>query len=214
MVKSSRAAIAIARIIRTGSSLSRTSGSPIERTILGAQVVEPADVVDDRERGDVVGERVDREVAAERIFLGRAEGVVVVDQLLAFRRGRIGRGHTVLHDLFAGGDLPPERRDLDHLLSELDVREPEPPADDPAVPEQLLDLIRVCGRSDVEIFRTAAQQQIPDAAADQIGGVLALPQAIENFERVGIDVAAGDGVLVSRHDPRFDHRAALYQMRH
>jgi hypothetical protein len=33
IVKSSRAAIAIARIIRTGSSFSRTSGSPMERTI-------------------------------------------------------------------------------------------------------------------------------------------------------------------------------------
>ena len=45
------------------------------------QVLQPADVVDDRERADVVEERVDREVAAERILFGRAEGVVVLMRL-------------------------------------------------------------------------------------------------------------------------------------
>ena len=38
-------------------------------------------------------------------------------------------------------------------------------------------------------FGRRPEQQIADAAADQIGGVLALPQAVENLERVGIDVA-------------------------
>ena len=214
IVKSSRAASAIARIIRTGSSLQPHVGIADRADDAGAQILEAADVVDDREGGDVVGERVDREVAAERVFFRRAERVVVMDQLLAFGRRRIGRRHAVLHDFLAGRDLAAERRDLDHLLPELDVREAEAPADDPAVPEELLDLIRMRGRADVEILRTAAEQQVADAAADEIGGVLALPQAVENLQRVRIDVAAGDRVLLARNDPRFDHRAALYQKRH
>ena len=52
----------------------------------GAEIFEAADVVDDRERRDVVDERVDREVAPERVLFRRAEGVVVVDQVLAFGR--------------------------------------------------------------------------------------------------------------------------------
>src|SRR5207245_10521446 len=67
--------------------------------------------------------------------------------------------------------------------SELDVCEPEPPADDPAVPKELLDLIRMRRRADVEIFRPAAQQKIADAPAHQIGDVVELPQAVQNFER-------------------------------
>ena len=52
-------------------------------------------------------------------------------------RVRLARPSTrcLRHDL-------PERRDLDRLGAELDVRQPEPAADDPAVPEQLLDLVR------------------------------------------------------------------------
>ena len=46
-----------------------------------AQIVEATDVVDDRERRDVVEQRVDGEVAPKRIFFGRAEGVVAMNQL-------------------------------------------------------------------------------------------------------------------------------------
>ncbi len=88
-------------------------------------------------------ERVDREVAAERVFFRRAERVVVMDEVAAFGGRRIRRGHAVGDDLFARRQLAPERGDLDDLGAELDVREPEPPADDPAVPEELLDLRRM-----------------------------------------------------------------------
>jgi len=60
---------------------------------------------------------------------------------------------------------------------------------------------------------TTAQQQVANAAADEICGVIALPQAIQNLQGVRIDVTARDRMLLSRHDPRFDHRAALYQKR-
>ena len=64
----------------------------------GADVVQAADVVDDRSRLDVVEERVQREVAPERVFLGRAERVVVVNQQIASStdgaRGRRRRAAT------------------------------------------------------------------------------------------------------------------------
>ena len=44
------------------------------------QIVEAARVVDDRERRDVVEQRVDREVAAERILFRRAERVVAMNE--------------------------------------------------------------------------------------------------------------------------------------
>ena len=44
-----------------------------------SKILETVDVVDDRVRGDVVEERVDREIAPEGVFLRRAERVVAVD---------------------------------------------------------------------------------------------------------------------------------------
>ena len=193
----------------------------------GAKIVEAVDVIDNRKRGDVVEQRVDGEIAAERVFFRRPERVVAVNQMFVVpsvdvrlavrRRGRAGRGLDGLgedgrrHRVLALRDLPPERRDLNHLLSELHVGEPEAPPDDPAVPEQFLHLIRVRRRADVEVFRTAAKQQIADAAAHQIGDVIELPEPVQDLERVGIDVTSRDGVLVPRNDPRLGHRRALYQ---
>ena len=117
-----------------------------------------------------------------------------------------GRGHAVLHDFLARLHLAAERRDLDDLRAELHVREPEAAADDPAVPEQLLDLIRMRRRADVEVLGPAAEQQVADAAADEIGDVVELAQPVENLQRVRIDVAARERVLGARDDPRFDHR--------
>ena len=139
------------------------------------QIVEPADVVDDGEGGDVVRERVDREVAPERVLFRRAECIVVMDEMFAFRRRRIGRGDAVLHDFLARCDLPAECRDLDDLLPEFHVRQTEPPSDNPAVPEQLLDLIGVRRGADVEVFGPTPKQEIADAAADKIRGVFVLP---------------------------------------
>ena len=99
IVKSSRAARATARSMRTGSSRRRTAGSPIVRITRFSRSSKPAHVVDHRERRDVVEERVDREVAAEGVLFRRAEGVVAADQGVAL----FGRG------------LLAEGRDLDHL---------------------------------------------------------------------------------------------------
>jgi len=43
------------------------------------------------------------------------------------------------------------------------------PADDPAVAEELLDLARVRRRPDVEVLRLPTEQEVADAAADEVG---------------------------------------------
>ncbi len=171
----------------------------------GAEIVEAADVIDHREVGDVVEQRVDREIAAERVFFGRAERVVAMNEMFAFRRGRIRSGHAVLHHFFAGLDLAAERRHFDDLLSESHVRQPEAAPDDPAVPKQLLDLIGMRRRPDVEILWPAAEQQIAHAAAHEVRGVVELSEPIEDLQRIGVDVAARDRMLRARNNPRFDH---------
>src|SRR5207253_10812234 len=144
----------------------------------------------------------------------RAEGVVAMDQMriaplarpgpvLRFGRGR--RGNAFGDDLFARLHLAPKRGDLDDLRTESDVCQPEAPTDDPTIPEQLLDLIRMRRRADVEIFRTPAEQQVADAAADEVRDVIELAQSIQNLEGVGIDVAPGDGVFSAWNDPRLGH---------
>ena len=75
-------------------------------------------------------------------------------------------------------DLPPERGHLDRFRAELDVGESEPPSDDPAVAEQLLDLVRVRRRADVEVLGPAAEQQVAHAAADEVGDVVVLVELI------------------------------------
>ena len=55
-----------------------------------------------------------------------------------------------------------------------------------------------------------AENQIAHAAADQIRDVIELSQTVEDFERVRIDVTAGDRVLFPRNDLRLAHRRALY----
>ena len=94
-----------------------------------------------------------------------------------------------------GIDLAAERRDLDRLRPELDVREPEAAADDPAVAEELLDLVRMRRRADVEILRPPAEQQIAHAAADQIRDEIVFVQPVQDLEGVGIDVATRDRML-------------------
>ena len=141
------------------------------------EIVEAADVVDDRERRDVVEERVDREVAAERVLLRRAECVVAVDAVRspvgrARRRGPLRRAVSASQARRArrGGQAVALRNVATSIVfcAEPDVRETEAAADDPAVPEQPLDLIRMGVRADVEVLRPPPEQQVAHAAADEV----------------------------------------------
>ena len=120
-------------------------------------------------------------------------------------------GNAVLRDLLAWLYLSPERGDLHDLRAEADVGEPEAPADNPAIPEELLDLIRVRGGADVEVLRPSAEQEIAHAPADEIRDVVVLPKSVQHFERIRVDVAARKCVLLSGDHLRLGHRAELYQ---
>ena len=102
------------------------SASPIVRISPASEVLEAADVVDDREVADVVEEPVDREVAPEGILAGRPERVFGSLE-------QIGSG-----PLFGRRVRPPaERRHLDDLaVGEEDVGEPEAAPDQAAVAEE------------------------------------------------------------------------------
>ena len=57
-------------------------------------------------------------------------------------------------------------------------------------------------RADVEVLGGAAQEQVTHASADQVRGVTELAQAVKNFQSLGLDLAAGDGVFGARNDGR------------
>jgi hypothetical protein len=121
-----------------------------------AKVLQPADIVDDREGRDVVEERVDGEVAAKRVFLRRPEGVVVADlQLAPSLDRRLGRRRLVFG---SWQDVAAERRDLDRLGTEAHVGKTKPASDNPAVAEEFFDLIGMRVGPDVEILRPSLQQ--------------------------------------------------------
>ena len=64
--------------------------------------------------------------------------------------------------------------------------------------------------ADVEVLRPAAEQQVADAAADQIGDVVVLLQPIQDPQRVRIDVPARDRVSLARDDHGAGHGSGLY----
>ena len=55
--------------------------------------------------------------------------------------------------------------------------------------------------ANVEVLRAAPEQQVADAAADEVGGVFVLMEAVKNLQRVGVDLFAGDCVLRARSTP-------------
>ncbi len=222
----SRAASTTARSMRTGSSTNRTDGIADAADEPALQIIEPPDVVDDRERADVVEECVDGEVAPECVLFRRAVGVVAVDETRSLRvmRRAVAVGRRFDGDVARRGadwrerrrlDLrrqlarlnqPPERGDFDCLRPELYVCEAEPPSDDPAVAKELLDLMRVGGRADVEVLGPPSQEQVTYTSAHQVGDVIVLVELIEDLESTGIDVSARNRVRGPRNDGRLHHR--------
>ena len=68
------------------------------------------------------------------------------------------------------------------------MREAEATTDDPAVPEEFLDLVGMRGRADVEVFRLAGQQQIANAASDEIRGITRLLKPVQDLQGIGVDI--------------------------
>ena len=150
------------------------------------EVGDSAGVVDHVKGARVVEQRVDREVAPKRVFLGRAESVVVADQRV------FGLGH-VLGAAAEGGDL-------DIVLAEEDVDQAKAPPDKPRVAEQIAHLLRMRRSRDVEILGPPPDHQVAHAAADQVGGVAGVDQPVEHLEHARVDIAARDRMLGALQD--------------
>ena len=142
-------------------------------------------MVYDREVCDVVEQGVNGKVAAEGVLPWGAE--LVLHEKPVF----IG----ILGEFFRPG-MAPEGRDFYNLVAaKPDMGQPEPAPDQETVAKQLLDLLRSRVGANVEILGCPVQQQVPDAAADQVGLVAVAVQPVEHFESVFVDPATGDLVL-------------------
>jgi hypothetical protein len=84
----------------------------------------------------------------------------------------------------------------------MDMGQPKPAADKPAVAEDLPDLIGLRIRGNVEVFRFTTKQQVANAAADKVGLVSLLFQAIKHPDSIGTDPLAGNRVIFTGDDRR------------
>ena len=81
--------------------------------------------------------------------------------------------------------------------------EAEAAADEAAVAETALHLLRGGVGGHVEILRPHSEHEVPHAAPGQIGLVAFVVQAVENVEGVAADVFAADAVIGALKDCRF-----------
>ena len=120
------------------------------------KISHPSDIVDDRKIGDVVKKAIDRDVSSKRIFLWSSKTVRQNDasilrlNLLEFRPAS------------KGGDL--------HNLSPFkeDMDESESAADDPAVPEERVNLIRMGIGDNIKILRSSPQEKVTDTSSNKV----------------------------------------------
>ena len=115
-------------------------------------------VVDDREIGDVVGQGVDREVAAEGVLLRRAEDVVAQDHpvLVLQVAGRAVLVARLLRFFLLGRGQGAEGGNLQDLVLKMEMGQPEATADQTAVAKEPFDLRGRGVRGDVEILGGSA----------------------------------------------------------
>ena len=192
------------------------------------EILDTADVIDDRKIGDIVKQRVDREITAARILGGRP-----VDVLLDVGPRWIGNGlllRGLLLRLFPviGGfgrfRAGSEGRHLDDFTFEVHMHETESAADDSRVPEQAPNLLRARVGGDVEILWTPSKQEIAHAAPHQVAGISRPMQSVKNLDRLRRKVFPRQLVLGAGQDPRhkplvdgrthgFDHTFRLHLFR-
>ncbi len=89
---------------------------------------------------------------------------------------------------------------------EKDLDQPEAPADDAAVPEEFPQLPGPGVGHHVEVFGRLAQQQVPDAAPHQVGGVAGMVEAVKDFQGLHVNVSPGDGMFGPGNDVGWDLR--------
>jgi hypothetical protein len=160
-----------------------------------AQVRQAAGIVEDAVADRIEEQRIDREVAPQCVLLGVAELVVARDQQVV-RAVHLRRA--------------PERGHFEDLgvAVEVQVRQFEPAADDAAVVrERALDLLRPRARRHVVVLGQASEQQVADAAADQVCLVTACGEPLRGA--YGIRVQGAQVDAGRRKDRGLDRRRSL-----
>jgi hypothetical protein len=78
---------------------------------------------------------------------------------------------------------------------EVDMGKPEPPADKTAVPENLLDLVRLGIGGDIEILGFPAEEKVANPSADEVSEMARLLEAVQYPYCILADPLAGDGMV-------------------
>ena len=133
---------------------------------MGLKVGQPTDIIDDREIGDIVEERVDGEIPSSGVFLERGEAD-------AMRMARV----PIVRFTAKG-------RHLDQSATLAHVGQAKPPADKATAREHVLDLLRRGGRGHIEVLRRLAQQQVAYAAANDEGLEACILQIADDIARM------------------------------
>jgi len=121
------------------------------------KVCHPADAIDDGKICNIVEKAVDGNVTAKGILL-RSPETLFSDNFSVFR----------FH--FLKFKVAAKRRDFNHLSAfKKDMDQPKSAADDPAVLEEIFDLMRVGIGGDVKILWDSSEEEIPDASSHEIG---------------------------------------------
>ncbi len=135
--------------------------------------MQAVDKVDDVIAGQVVKQTVDGEVPPPRIIFDAAPLVVASDQRILI--AALGRGA--------------KRAGLDDLGPEKYMGEFESPADDAGVAKGFADRFG-CGRGrDIKVLGSTLEVEIANTPAHEIGLVSVGEEFLDDFDRVGVDVA-------------------------
>ena len=78
---------------------------------------------------------------------------------------------------------------------EMDMGEPEPSADEPAVPEDLLDLVRLGVGGNIEVFGFPAEEKVANASADKVREMTRFLEAVQYPDCVLADPLAGNRMV-------------------
>ena len=143
-----------------------------EDDALVVNILETAGVIPDTEIGNVVVEGITGEVAPPRILIDGAVDVVAQNTTLLV---------TMVVVVFTERTCP-ESRDLDDLATEADMRQAKPPADQPAIAEQPLNLVRRCIGRDIKILGMQLEHRVTHTASNEEGLVTRLVQSVQNLE--------------------------------
>jgi len=149
----------------------------------------------------VVVEGVDGEVAAQGVFVDVAEHVVAQQHAL-------GALHCapVAVAIVTGA----EGGHLDHFPPHVDVDDLEAPTDYPGAAEQVLDLLGGGVGGDIEILGVLAENDVPHAAADQIGLKLVFTEYVYNPACAIADFPRLDGMLAGLEDMRSGRKGSFF----